>query len=64
MEAHRHVAYLPGEAITLVTANEAMLATLVAAMIAFWAMSTIRHAITSNTEADIHPVREPTDRAA
>jgi dipeptide/tripeptide permease len=50
--------------ITLVTANEAMLATLVAAMIALWAMSTIRHAITRNTEADIHPLREPTDKAA
>jgi uncharacterized membrane protein YphA (DoxX/SURF4 family) len=50
--------------ITLVTANAAMLATSVAAMIALWAMSTIRHAITSNTEADIHPLREPTDKAA
>jgi hypothetical protein len=50
--------------ITLVTANEAMLAALVAAMIALWAMSTIRHAITSNTKADIHALWEPTDRAA
>ncbi len=50
--------------ITLVTANEGMLATLVAAMIALWAMSTIRHAITSNAEADIHSLRKPTDKAA
>jgi hypothetical protein len=50
--------------ITLVTANEAMLAALVAAMIALWAMSTIRHAITSNTKADIRALREPTDKAA
>jgi uncharacterized membrane protein YphA (DoxX/SURF4 family) len=50
--------------ITLVTANKATLAALVAAMIASWAMSTIRHAITSNAKADIHALWEPTDRAA
>ncbi len=50
--------------ITLVTANEGMLATPVAAMIALWALSMIRHAITSNAEADIHSLRKPTDKAA
>ena len=49
---------------TLVTASEAMLAILVAATVALWAMSTVRHAIAGETPEINRPVRRPLDRAA
>jgi hypothetical protein len=39
--------------IALVTASEAMLATLVATLVALWVVSTIRHAITAQPQADL-----------
>jgi len=41
-----------------------MLATLLVAMIALWAMSTVRHAVAADTRASDHQIREPLDRAA
>jgi len=50
--------------ITLVSANEAMLATLVAAMIALWVLSTVRHAIGVESAGEDWAIREPSDGAA
>jgi hypothetical protein len=51
--------------IALVSANEAMLATLVAATVVLWAMSTIRHAVTAvATKADVEAPRDLMQKAA
>jgi amino acid permease len=50
--------------ITLVSANEPMLATLVVATITLWAMSTIRHGIARDSMVKDHELREPLNRAA
>jgi hypothetical protein len=50
--------------IALVSANEAMLATLVAAMVALWAMSTVRHAIAGETRIHDQSTRDSMQRAA
>lgn len=50
--------------ITLVSGNEAMLATLVAATITLWAMSTVRHALAGRNRRNDQAIREPLDRAA
>lgn len=50
--------------ITLVSANEAMLGTLVAGMVALWAMSTVRHAIATESRRDDHAIQEPLQKAA
>lgn len=49
--------------ITLVTANEAMLAILVAATVTLWAISTVRHATVGERQGSIHAI-QPLDRAA
>jgi hypothetical protein len=48
----------------LVGANEAMLATLVTAMVALWAMSTVRHRLAGRTQEDAETRREPLERVA
>jgi hypothetical protein len=45
--------------IALVTANEAMLATLVAAVVALWVISTVRHAVTAQPPRTDLAIREP-----
>jgi len=48
----------------LVGANEAMLATLVTAMVALWAMSTVRHGLAGRKQEDAETPREPLERVA
>jgi hypothetical protein len=48
--------------IAVVTGNEAMLATLVVAILALWAMSTVRHMIAIHAN-DVQVLPEPLDRA-
>lgn len=48
----------------LVGANRAMLATLVAAMVALWAMSTVRHWFAGRMQQGAEAPREPLERIA
>lgn len=51
--------------IALATDNEAMLATLVAATVALWLMSTVRHAIpATDTRREDQEIHEPLHKAA
>ena len=50
--------------ITLVTADEAMLATLVVAMIVLLVMSTVRHAVADVMQGHERHIQEPAHRAA
>ena len=50
--------------VTLVGASETMLAILMAATVALWALATVRHAMTSEGRPSGQPVREPTHATA
>jgi hypothetical protein len=49
---------------TLVTAHELMLDVLMAATAVLWVMATVRHAMTTENQAQVRPAREPFRNAA